>query len=280
MASGIIQPKAVLCDVFGTVVNWRLTVTESLRSRAASTLSSPTLSLPSATRLQASTVDWSAFAQKWRDSYWKFTQNYTASTSSSGDDSQSFKTVDQHHHDSLISLLDEHQLHGLWSEDEIKEISLIWHFLIAWPDSTSGLERIKKLGIPTCALSNGNNSLLADMAAFAHLPWSRIFSSEQFGAYKPAPQVYNGAVKELGLEPGECTLIAAHLADLKAARECGLRTIYVERENEDTWSKEDVEKARVEGWTDLWVGLDDGDGDEKGLLEVARRLTEWQGKPS
>ncbi|MCJ1434755.1 hypothetical protein MMC27_004125 [Xylographa pallens] len=274
--SGNIKPKAVLCDVFGTVVNWRLTVTESLKTRAASTLSSPALSLPSATRLQAATVDWSDFAQKWRNSYGEFTQNYTASKSSSGEDSLPFKTVDQHHHDSLISLLDEYQLHGLWSADEIKEISLIWHFLIPWPDSPSGLETINKLGIQTCTLSNGNVSLLTDMAAFAHLPWTHILSSEHFGAYKPAPEVYKGAAKMLGLEPGECAMIAAHLGDLKAARECGLKTIYVERESEETWNKGDVEKAKVEGWTDLWVGLEDGDGDgdRKGFLEIARRLAQ------
>ena len=249
-------------------------MTESLKTRAASTLSSPALSLPSATRLQASTVDWSAFAQKWRESYGNFTQNYMASKSSSGEVSLPFKTVDQHHHESLISLLDEYQLHGLWSADEIKEISLIWHFLIPWPDSPSGLEAINKLNIQTCTLSNGNVSLLTDMAAFAHLPWTHIISSEHFGAYKPAPEVYTGAAKMLGLEPVECAMVAAHLGDLEAARKCGFKTIYVERENEESWNKAEVERAKVEGWTDLWVGLEDGDGDRKGTLEIARKLAE------
>jgi len=263
-----------MSQVFGTVANWRLTVTESLKTRAASTLSSATLSLPSATRLQASTVDWSAFVQKWRDSYGKFTKDYVASTSSSSKDKLPYKSVDQHHHDALISLLDEYQLHGLWSADEIKEISLIWHFLIPWPDAPAGLESINRLGIPTCSLSNGNVSLLTDMAAFAHLPWTHIISSEQFGTFKPAPEVYHGAAKMIGLEPGECVMIAAHLDDLKAAHECGLKTIYLERENEEAWSKGEVEKAKDEGWTDLWIGLEDGDGDRKGLLEIARRLAE------
>ena len=249
-------------------------MTESLKARAASTLSSPTLSLPSATRLQASTVDWAAFAQKWRASYGSFTQNYTAAESSSGEDGVPFKTVDQHHHDSLVSLLDEYQLHGLWSADEITEISLIWHFLIPWPDSPSGLEKINKLGIQTCTLSNGNVSLLTDMAEFAHLPWTHILSSEHFGAYKPAPEVYKGAVEKLGLKAGECAMIAAHLGDLKAARECGLRTIYIERENEEAWTKENIAAAKAEGWTDLWVDLEDGDGDRKGFLEIARRLAD------
>ena len=134
------------------------------------------------------------------------------------------------------------------------------------------MTRLNERGLQACTLSNGNVALLEDMARFAHLPWHRIFSSEHFGVYKPAPEVYRGAVKELGVEAGECAMVAAHLADLKAARGCGLRTIYVERAQEEAWSAEEIEKAKREGWVDIWVGLEDGDEGGRGFLEVARRL--------
>ena len=201
-----------------------------------------------------------------------FTRNYSTSKSSSGGNNAPFKTVDQHHHDSLVSLIKDHQLDGLWTEDEISKISRIWHFLVPWPDSSSGIQALNDLGLQTCTLSNGNVSLLSDMATFAHLPWTHIFSSEHFGAYKPSPEVYLGAVTKLGLQPDECAMVAAHLGDLYAARECGLRTIYVEREQEESWSKEEIEAAKIEGWTDLWVGLEDGGNGKRGFLEVARRL--------
>lgn len=86
--------------------------------------------------------------------------------------------------------------------------------------------------------------------------------------YKPAPRVYLGAVEMLGLKAGECALVAAHLGDLQAARGCGLRTVYVEREGEEAWGVEEVERARGEGWVDLWVGV--GEGEEGGLGEVVR----------
>ena len=205
----------------------------------------------------------------------QFTCNYTASQSDSGESKVSFKTVDQHHHDSLVSLLQQYELEGLWSADEISEISRTWHFLIPWPDSPGGLQGLNDLGIQTCTLSNGNVSLLEDMAKFAHLPWTHIFSSEHFGAYKPSQEVYNGAVKKLGLQEEECAMVAAHLTDLKAARGCGLKTIYVEREGEESWSNEEIEAAKKEGWVDLWVGLDEGD-EKRGFLEVVRRLATQQ----
>lgn len=72
----------------------------------------------------------------------------------------------------------------------------------------------------------------------------------------------------LGLKVGECALVAAHLGDLEAARACGLRTVYVEREGEEAWGVEEVERARGEGWVDLWVGV--GEGSDGGLGEVVR----------
>ncbi|MCJ1248782.1 hypothetical protein MMC30_006001 [Trapelia coarctata] len=271
MTSHTLKPKALLFDVFGTTVNWRLTVTETLRTRASETLSSPTSSLPSTTRLRASTTDWPAFAQAWRDTYTHFTRNYPASSTDPGESNVPFKTVDQHHHDSLIALLEEHELECLWSADEISEISRIWHFLIPWPDTSRGLRGLNDLGIQTCSLSNGNVSLLEDMAKFAHLPWTHIFSSEHFGAYKPSPKVYSGAVKKLGLREEECAMVAAHLADLKAAHDCGLKTIYVEREREESWPIDEIEAAKKEGWVDLWVALDEGEG-KGGFLAVVRKL--------
>ncbi|KAI9811148.1 MAG: hypothetical protein M1827_005599 [Pycnora praestabilis] len=260
------SPKALLFDVFGTVVDWRSTVTNYLISQTHLTLSAPTSSLPSRTRLRASTMtpqDWGVFAQQWRNSYKHFTRTSDPTTSG--------KNVDDHHHDALISLLHDWELDGLWDKEQLEERSRIWHFLEPWADSSTGLEELNKAGIITATLSNGNVSLLSDMAHYAHLPWTRIFSSEHFKAYKPNPKMYEGAVRGLGLHVGNVAMVAAHLGDLKAARGCGLKTIYVERELEEDWTREEIEEARREGWVDLWVGLGEGEG---GFLVIARKLNE------
>lgn len=64
-------------------------------------------------------------------------------------------------------------------------------------------------------------------------------------------------------------MVAAHLSDLKAARGCGFRTVYVEREREEDWEVEGEEWEDARQWVDLWVGKEEGDG---GFLEVARRF--------
>lgn len=174
--------------------------------------------------------------------------------------------MDTHHLESLKKLLQDWKIGGLWTDAEVREISLMWHYLDPWPDSSAGIAVLNQK-FSTCTLSNGNVSLLSDMAKHADLPWTHIFSSEHFKAYKPSPLVYNGAAERLGLKTSECALVAAHLGDLKAARGCGYRTVYVEREREEDWSEGEVEEARREGWVDMWVSAG-----ERGFLEVARRF--------
>ena len=252
-------PKALLTDVFGTVVDWRSTVTSFLTKTAEDTLNSSAASLPSIVRTAASSIEWGELAWQWRKSYYAFTRSYDPS-------SGVFKSVDQHHLEALIDLLRKNQLDGLWDEEELQRISMIWHFLDPWPDSANGLGMLNQK-FETATLSNGNTSLLSDLASHGSLPYKHIISAEDFKAYKPHPNVYNGAAKKLGVETTECGLIAAHLGDLKAAKGCGYQTIYIERSQEESWDNEQVEEAKRDGWVDMWVSQDDG-----GFEEVAKRF--------
>jgi 2-haloacid dehalogenase len=172
--------KALFFDVFGTVVDWRTSVTRSLHHSATSALSSSssTHTIPTHVRTKASSLelsDWALFAASWRSTYYAFTR----SLASSSDPSTPYKTVDQHHYDSLLSLLSDWDLTGLWSADEVREMSLIWHRLDPWSDSCEGIRRLNQR-FRTCTLSNGNVGLLEDMAAFAGLEWGEVLSSEMF----------------------------------------------------------------------------------------------------
>ena len=213
-------PKALLTDVFGTVVDWRGTVTKHLTVSAQEALNSSSSSVPSAAREAAAQVSWPAFAQLWRESYYHFTRTYDPAKGP-------FKSVDQHHLEALVKLVAEHGIDGLWNEDQLKETSMIWHFLDPWSDSSTGLGMLNSSFI-TSTLSNGNTALLSDLAKHGSLPYAHLLSGEDFKAYKPHPDVYLGAAKKLGLEPGQCGLVAAHLGDLAAARKCGYQTIYSE----------------------------------------------------
>jgi 2-haloacid dehalogenase len=253
--------KALTVDVFGTVVDWRSSVVEELNLRAHRKLSSD-LSPELRNRLGDLDEDaWARFAQTWRDTYMEFVRSFKPET-------DPWKTVDEHHHDSLLKLLDAWGLKGLYSDTEIESLSLVWHRLSPWPDSVDGLTRLRDSGkVVLSTLSNGNTALLTDLNDFGGLGFHKLLCAETFHAYKPKPELYLGAARKLGLEPGQVAMVACHMGDLKAARACGLRTIYVERPNEEAWDTEGQEFKEAADWVDLWIR----DG-EDGLVTMAREL--------
>ena len=203
--------------------------------------------------------DWAAFAQEWRETYSSFVEKFVPGESE-------WRDIDTHHYLSLLKLLEKHGLDGIYTEDEVKDISLVYHFLDPWKDSSVGIHRLGSKFI-TSSLSNGNSSLLKDLEKHGNLGFKKLQSSADFKAYKPHPTVYTGAARALGLEPGEVAMVAAHLADLKAARDCGFQTIYVERKREEDWAPEQEEYQNAKSWVDMWVKES-----EDGLIEVARRF--------
>ncbi|OCK79210.1 haloacid dehalogenase [Lepidopterella palustris CBS 459.81] len=256
-------PRALLFDVFGTCVDWRTPVTKALDDQNHTTLNSASVSLASTLRMRASSMDmdaWGKFAQEWRNTYKAFTKSIA------DDPTLAWKTVDEHHFDSLKQLLVKWELAGLWNDDEIRALSFIWHRLTPWSDTSSGIKELNKL-FWTVTLSNGNLALLDDLRVYADMDFTHVFSAELFGSYKPSPVVYRGAVNALGLQPVDCAMVACHLNDLKAAKSNGLQVIYVERPLEEDWSQQEVENARNAGWVDLWIGIG-----QDGFLTMAEKL--------
>lgn len=205
--------------------------------------------------------------QDWRNGYYQFTFEI------SQDPSKPWKTVDEHHLESFKDLLTTRGLllptpdtgtpgaGSLWTQSQVQDLSLVWHRLDPWPDTQQGIAELNK-NFQTCILSNGNMTLLNGLVDHGKLPVHRILSAEIFKSYKPSPKVYLGAVEKMGLKPAQCALVAAHLADLQAAKACGLRTVYVERHNEESH-----EELRSEGIPDVWV-----DERDFGLVKAAAKL--------
>lgn len=260
--------KAFTFDVFGTVVDWRTSVTAALVTAAARKLASPSFPLlprETQSRLQSLTAgDWARFAQEWRDAYGDFTRGFEPGVTA-------WQDVDAHHRDSLVSLLARWRLAGLYGADEVAALGGAWHLLEPWPDSAPGIRALSGGGRRVvAALSNGNRALLADLDRHGRLGFDRLISAEDFKAYKPHREVYLGACRMLGVEPAEVAMVAAHLRDLAGARAAGMRTVYVQRPGEDGEGEgEDEEERHVQArqWVDLWVAQREG-----GIEEVARRL--------
>ncbi len=200
--------KALLFDVFGTVVDWRTSITADLGAFAAR---------------RGLAADWAKFTDEWRGLYQPSMQAVRAGT-------RPWTILDVLHRESLDTLLAKHGLTGLTEADKV-HMNTAWHRLQPWPDVVGGLTRLKsKFIIGT--LSNGNVGLLTRMAKHAGLPWDVVLGAETAGAYKPQPQAYLRSAEILNLAPGEVMLVAAHNGDLAAAAASGLRTAYVNRPGE------------------------------------------------
>lgn len=198
--------KALTFDVFGTVVDWYTSVV-----REGELLG----------RRKGIDKDWGAFALGWRS-------GYGPAMARVRDGELPPMKVDDLHRLILDDLLKEFGIVGL-SEDEIVEFNRVWHRLIPWPDALQGLHRLKSRYV-LATLSNGNMSLLTNMAKNAGLPWDVILSSELTpGHFKIDRQVYEKAADLLDLDPSEIMMVATHKGDLRGARAVGFRTAYVLR---------------------------------------------------
>jgi 2-haloacid dehalogenase len=199
--------RAVLFDVFGTVVDWRTGIAEAVGSFA---------------RSHGLQLDPYAFADSWRAQYQPAMQRVR-----SGE--RPFVSLDVLHRENLDDALRELGLDpGDFDRKELDALALAWHFLPPWPDSVAGISAIKR-GYIVGPLSNGNTSLLLDMAKAGGLPWDLVLGSDVSRAYKPDPEAYLRPAALLALEPGEVMLAAAHEGDLAAARKTGLATAFIAR---------------------------------------------------
>lgn len=204
-------PKALAFDVFGTVVDWRTSVTRESAAFLAA--------------IGRDDVDAAAFADAWR-------RQYIAAMIGMRKSGRDFVPLDVLHREMLEAALRERDIDpaGL-DEALLADWNRAWHRLDPWPDTVEGLTRLKAR-FPIVTLSNGNVALLLAMARRAGLPWDAILGAEVSGAYKPDPQAYLRTAEVLGIAPGELCLVAAHHGDLAAARACGLLTAYVDRPDE------------------------------------------------
>jgi len=200
--------KALFFDVFGTLVDWRTSVArESEQILGALGFE----------------LDWLAFADAWRGEYQPGMEEVRSGR-------LPFSKLDVLHRANLVRMAPRFGLDGL-SDEVLDDLTLVWHRLDAWAEVPGALARLKT-PFRIAPVSNGNISLMVDLARRNGLPWDAILGAEIAGDYKPKPRVYLAACEAFDLEPGQCMMVAAHSSDLAAAASCGLRTAHIARPNE------------------------------------------------
>ena len=200
--------KALTFDVFGTVVDWRTSVARDARKILGA---------------KGHDLDWNDFALRWRSLY----QPAMGEVRSGHVD---WRKLDDLHEMNLEHILADLNIHDL-KDSEVEHLNQAWHRLDPWPDSVEGLTRLKSRYI-VATLSNGNVSLLVNMAKRGGIPWDVVLSAEIAGYYKPDPEAYLKSAEILDLRPEQCLMVAAHNADLVSAATCGFHTAFVARLHE------------------------------------------------
>ena len=198
--------RACFFDVFGTVVDWRTSVSRDLAAFAR--------------EKGIEGVDWLEFAVEWRRLYQPSMEEVRSGR-------RPFTILDVLHRESLEKLIARYGLKGL-GEADVEHMNRAWHRLEPWSDAVDGLKRLKqKYIIAPC--SNGNIALMVNLAKRAGLPWDCILGAETARAYKPMPQAYLNSCRQLALDPSQVCMVAAHNNDLRAAKAQGLKTAFVAR---------------------------------------------------
>src|SRR6267142_700802 len=203
------QVKALTFDVFGTVADWRGSITREGEALARSK--------------NIHGVDWAKFAEAWRALYQPMMQEVRSGR-------RPWTKLDDLHRMNLDRVLRDFSITGL-SEPEIDHLNRVWHRLDPWPDVVAGLTRLKRKYI-LATLSNGNVALMVNMAKRAGLPWDVILGAEVARAYKPQPEAYLRSAEFLGLRPDDCMMVAAHNSDHEAANALGFHNAFVPRPTE------------------------------------------------
>lgn len=199
----VTAPKALIFDVFGTVVDWRSGVS----------------AVVAASRLP---VDPLAFADAWRARY----QPKMEEVRSGG---RPYTSLDDLHRENLDYILADQGLE--MGEAARADLNRAWEKLPPWPDSVPGLTALKTRYI-VAPCSNGSIAMMTRVAKFGGLPWDCILGADIARDYKPVLAVYRACSAALRLDPSEVMMVAAHNSDLHAARDAGLMTAFFPRPTE------------------------------------------------
>jgi 2-haloacid dehalogenase len=200
--------KALFFDVFGSLVDWRTSV-----AREAEKILGPL----------GYKLDWTAFADAWRGEYQPGLEEVRSGR-------QPFAKLDVLHRQGLERLLPRFGLQNL-SDEVLDDLTLVWHRLDAWPDVAAALARLKRK-FWLAPVSNGNISLMVDLARRNNFPWDAILGAEIAQDYKRKPGVYLASCAAFDLKPEQCMMVAAHSNDLAAAAKLGLHTAHTARPDE------------------------------------------------
>jgi 2-haloalkanoic acid dehalogenase type II len=254
------EVKVLFFDLMGTCLDWHTSIVDALLH-----VSHVPSSDSSAPAENGQSSPQSRFALRWR-------QGFFDEIHARFESGKEPEDIDVTHRRVLDRLLDADGAAGggpSWSEAQRQTAVDAWHGMRAWPDVGPALKRLRAK-YQVFVLANGTTKLQLDLMRSSGLEFDMLFSSQLLGLTKPDRRMYERAVELVGgggLKAEECVMVAAHAYDLRAARQVGMKTMYVQRWTEDGQEDMEVVKGECDGFVD-------GRGGEEicGLARVADLL--------
>ena len=121
--------------------------------------------------------------------------------------------------------------HGIEDGALRAELMDLYLRLDAYPDALETLRQLKARGLATAILSNGSPAMLeaavASSGLSAHL--DHLISVEEAGIFKPAPEVYELALRHTRLAAEAICFVSANTWDAQAAAHFGFQVARVDR---------------------------------------------------
>jgi len=116
--------------------------------------------------------------------------------------------------------------------DSQRELGERLRRLPAHPEIDHALTRLRDAGFGVVALTNSVSAVAEDQLRNAGLRelFDAVYSADQAGRLKPAPEPYRHVLSAQGAAPSQAVMIAAHGWDIAGAAAAGLDTAFVSRD--------------------------------------------------
>jgi 2-haloacid dehalogenase len=166
-------------------------------------------------------VDWIGLLGQWNAEWRRRTDEIVAGTTP-------WRSADIVYREALDKVLASYDWGARLDSDDRDQLNHLWYQIEPWPDTRSGLERLRTR-YTLSTLSNGSMASVVQMVKSGKLPFDCVLTAELVQSAKPDPKVYALAARSLNLRPDQILMVAAHKYDLAAAKKFGFSVAFLPR---------------------------------------------------
>jgi 2-haloacid dehalogenase len=113
-------------------------------------------------------------------------------------------------------------------QDRAAQLIQSWSKLEPWPEAPEVLERLQRR-VVLAVVTNCSETLAGIAIEKTRIHFTEVVTAERAGFYKPHPEAYRLALKELKIDPARALFVAGSPADLPGATGVGMPVFWHNR---------------------------------------------------